>query len=269
MSEPVHPRRCVLVAVDMERYSPRDNLRQYQAQHLFREVMAEAVAGIGLDRDSWTTQQSGDGELAILPADASELTVVADFVPALDRVLRERNRNLLPEAKVRLRVAIHQGLVHLTGANGFPGEAVVEVSRLLDADPLRRALTTFPRASVALIVSRSIFQDVVRHGYRGLRPERFRQVRVAVKQLTMDAWICVPDEDVSGVDWDRPAPPETGPAAAPPEPRPAAAQPPVRTEPAPATYQISGVTTNGPAVFGPGGTAIGTVHGHWNGRTDQ
>ncbi|MEV0131183.1 hypothetical protein AB0H83_22290 [Dactylosporangium sp. NPDC050688] len=259
MSEPAHPRRCVLVAVDMERYSPRDNLRQYRAQHLFREVMAEAVASIGLDRASWTTQQSGDGELAILPADTSELTVVADFVPALDRILREHNHSLLPEAKVRLRVAIHQGLVHLTGANGFPGEAVVEVSRLLDADPLRQALTTFPQASVALIVSRSIFQDVVRHGYRGLRPERFGHVRVAVKQLTTDAWIGVPDEDVSGVVWDQPPPPE---------PRLAAAQP-AATEPATATYQISGVTTNGPAVFGPGGTAIGTVHGHWNGRTDQ
>src|SRR5690242_18680332 len=120
MSEPAHPRRCVLVAVDMERYSPRDNPRQFQAQQLFRDVMAEAVASVGLQRDNWTTQQSGDGELAILPADTSELTVVADFVPALDRSLRAHNRSLLPEAKVRLRVAIHQGLVHLTGANGYP-----------------------------------------------------------------------------------------------------------------------------------------------------
>ncbi|MEU0553234.1 hypothetical protein [Dactylosporangium sp. NPDC006015] len=256
MSEPDHPRRCVLVAVDMERYSPRDNLRQYQAQRLFREVMAEAVASIGLRREDWTTQQSGDGELAILPAETSELTVVADFVPALDRILREHNRSLLPEAKVRLRVAIHQGLVHLTGANGFPGEAVVEVCRLLDADPLRQALDTFPRASVALIVSRSIFHDVVRHGYRGLRPERFAQVRVAVKQLTMDAWICVPDEDVSTVPWTAPAE-KTKPVQQSDAP-----------SDVPATYQISGVTTHGPTVFGPGGTAIGTVHGAWNGRVE-
>ncbi|MET7420413.1 hypothetical protein [Dactylosporangium sp. NPDC005555] len=257
MSESAHPRRCVLVAVDMERYSPRDNLRQYRAQQLFREVMNEAVTSVGLDRARWTTQQSGDGELAILPEDTSELTVVADFVPALDRILREHNRSLLPEAKVRLRVAIHQGLVHLTGANGFPGEAVVEVSRLLDADALRRALDAFPHAAVALIVSRSIFQDVVRQRYRGLRPERFAEVRVTVKQLTMDAWICVPDEDASAVAWN------------PPEPTAPVAPPPVKVEPAPASYQISGVTTHGPAVFGPGGTAIGTVHGSWDGRAER
>lgn len=246
----------------MERYSPRDNLRQYLAQQLFRDVMAEAVAGIGLERQNWTTQQNGDGELAILPADTSELTVVADFVPALDRILREYNRSLLPEAKVRLRVAIHQGLVHLTGANGFPGDAVVEVCRLLDADPLRQALKAFPHASVALIVSHSIFHDVVRHAYRGLRPERFAQVRVAVKELVLDAWISVPDEDVRTVNWEQPPP------AVPGQPTPTSAQPP-KTDTAQPTYQISGVTTHGPTVFGPGGTAIGTAHGPWNGRADQ
>ena len=266
MSEPAHPRRCVLVAVDMERYSPRDNLRQYRAQQVFREVMAEAVASIGLERESWTTQQSGDGELAILPAETSELTVVADFVPALDRILREHNDSLLPAAKIRLRVAIHQGLVHLTGANGYPGEAVVEVCRLLDAEPLRQALGAFPRASVALIVSRSIFQDVVRHRYRGLRPERFAQVQVAVKQLIADAWIYVPDEDASTIAWERPAPPPSEtPAKVKPDETPAKGKP----DPAPATYHISGNTTHGPAVFGPGGTSIGTVHGGWNGRADQ
>ena len=256
MPEPAHPRRCTVVAVDMERYSPRDNLRQFRAQQLFRDVMDEAVASIGLDRRSWTTQQTGDGELAILPAETSEPTVVADLVPALDRILREHNGGLLPEAKIRLRVAIHQGLVHLTGANGFPGEAVNEVCRLLDAEPLRQALRAFPRASVALIVSRSIFQDVVRHGYRGLRPERFARVQVSVKQLVADAWISVPDEDVSAVDWEQPSVTTPHPAAA-------------GSSTEPATYQISGVTTHGPAVFGPGGTAIGNVNGPWSGKGDR
>ncbi|GAA3290238.1 hypothetical protein Dvina_02015 [Dactylosporangium vinaceum] len=256
MPEPVHPRRRIVVALDIERYSPRDNVRQYQAQQSFRDALHEAVESVGLDRRSWTTQQSGDGELAILPAETSELTVVADFVPALDRILCEHNRSLLPEAKVRLRVAIHQGLVHLTGANGYPGEAIVEVCRLLDAEPLRHALTVFPRASVALIVSRSIFQDVVRHGYRGLSPERFAQVHVAVKQLTADAWIYVPGEDAGAVQWPRPA----AAPSAPPVEQPSSDA---------ASYQISGVTTHGPAVFGSGGTAIGTVNGSWDGRSGR
>jgi hypothetical protein len=262
MAESADPKRCVLVAVDIERYSPRDNLRQYQAQQLFRNIMAEAVASVGLERERWITQQSGDGELAILPADTSELTVVADFVPALDRILREHNRSLLPEAKVRLRVAVHQGLVHLHGANGFPGEAVVEVCRLLDADPLRRALTEFPQAAVALIVSRSIYEDVVLHRYRGLRPERFAQVHVTVKQLSAKAWIFVPDEDTNAVVWD--APPMERQELERAEP-----QDPEKGEPAPTTYHISGVTTHGPAVFGTGGTAIGTVNGPWGGRAGQ
>ncbi|MEV6929466.1 hypothetical protein AB0M46_33925 [Dactylosporangium sp. NPDC051485] len=252
----------MIVAVDIEQYSPRDNLRQYRAQQLFQEVMTEAVASIGLDRASWTTQQSGDGELAILPAETSEVSVVAGLVPALDRILREHNRSLLPEAKVRVRVAIHQGLVHLTGANGYPGEAVVEVCRLLDAQPLRRALTEFPRSSVALIVSRSIFQDVVRHGYHGLRPDRFAQVPVAVKQLVTDAWIYVPDEDASTIAWERPVAPDP--------PTPAAAQDrPARTETGSTTYHTSNNTNHGPTAIGSGATAIGTVYGSWRPEAER
>jgi hypothetical protein len=246
----------------MEQYSRRDNLRQYRAQQTFHEVMDEAVNAIGLRRDDWTTQQSGDGELAILPADTPEPAVVADLVPALDRILRDHNQTLLPAARIRLRVAIHQGLVHLTGTNGFPGETVVEVSRLLDAEVLRHALRVFPHASVALIVSRSIFQDVVRQRYRGLRPERFAHVPVTVKQLATDAWIYVPDEDVNTVNWEQETPATTStPHAADTTATPA--------RPASPTYQISGVTTHGPTVIGPDGTAIGTVNGPWHRKAER
>ncbi|WP_117212241.1 hypothetical protein [Allorhizocola rhizosphaerae] len=244
----------------MEQYSRRDNLGQYRAQQAFHEVMTQAVEAVGLRRGDWTTQQAGDGELGILPPDASEPTVVAELVPALDRLLRQYNRGLLPEAKVRLRVAIHQGLVHLGGANGFPGDAVNEVCRLRDADVLRHALKTFGNASVALIVSESIFRDVVRHGYRGLRPERFAPVRVKVKDFNAPAWIYVPDENASTLTMaegaDNPSMAESATADA-IAPVPATQRAQVSDAP---TYQFNGVTTHGPAVFGPDGTAIGTVN---------
>jgi hypothetical protein len=135
----------------------------------------------------------------VLPGGVAEPTVVGKLVPAIDRLLRARNRDFLPEAKVRLRVAIHQGLVHLDGATGFPGEAVVAVCRLLDARPLKRALAAFPTAAVALIVSEEIYRDVVHEEYEGLRPERFRMVQVDMpdRGFRARAWICVVDEDVT------------------------------------------------------------------------
>ncbi|MEO3747538.1 hypothetical protein [Plantactinospora sp. B5E13] len=201
-----HPERRLLIAVDMERYSRRSNLRQYEAQQAFQQLLHEAAAQVGLDRVSWKTQQAGDGELAILPADAREPQIIGRLVPELNRLVRRYNASRLPAARVRLRVALHQGLVHLDGANGFPGTAVNEVCRLCDAPQLKRALADFPDAGVALVVSAGIYRDVVVEYPEELRPERFRQVEVhhPDKEFRESAWICVVDEDLStAAGWER------------------------------------------------------------------
>ncbi|WP_173085130.1 hypothetical protein [Phytohabitans rumicis] len=223
----------------MERYSNKDNLHQYESQQVYRQTVREAADALGLDRLNWLTQQGGDGELAILPADAPETAVVARLAPALDRLLRRHNRDLEPHARVRLRVAIHSGLVHLDGANGYPGDAVVTVCRLVDADPLKSALAAFPGAGAALIVSDQVYQDVVRHGYDGIRVDRFRRVsvRMAAKRFDAVAWITVPDEDVTAL---------AAPSA------PAAPAPPV---PGAGTVTFTGSTFNGPVAAGDHPTA--------------
>jgi hypothetical protein len=212
------PNRRLLIAVDMERYSRQDNVVQYRSQRTFQQVMHEAVRELGLDRVRWITQQGGDGELAILPPDTPETVVVGTLAPVVNRLLATANQNQAPPARVRLRMAVHQGLVHLDGANGYPGEAVVTVCRLVDAPPLKAALRAFPSANVALIVSSEIYRDVVRQ-YGEPRPDRFREVKVRMpdKEFEHDAWVHVPDEDVThgdpmsdGEAGQDPAPPVTG-----------------------------------------------------------
>ena len=195
MSEFADPERRILVCVDMESYSRRDNVLQHRAQSAFTRILDEATTELGLSRVTWRIQQGGDGELAILPTDASERKVVTRLAPAVDRLLREHNTGLASEAKVRLRIAIHQGLVHIDGTNGFPSEAVVHVCRLADAPVLKATLRRFPGADVALIVSDVIYRDVVRH-YRDLRPEHFSQVSATIPEKGFDApaWIYVPGE---------------------------------------------------------------------------
>lgn len=210
MSVTTQPDRRLLVAVDMEQYSGKTNEQQYESQRTFQRVMREAAEAAGLDRVQWVTQQGGDGELAILPGGTAEPAVVGRLVRAMDRSLREHNRNLLPAAKVRLRVAVHEGLVHLDGANGYPGEAVIAVSRLVDAKPLKRALAVLPEAAVGLIVSERIFRDVVSQYLDEVRPDRFSRVLVSIpgKGFESMAWIHVPDEDVTRL-GDLSDPPET------------------------------------------------------------
>ncbi|GAA3781237.1 hypothetical protein GCM10022225_82020 [Plantactinospora mayteni] len=199
MADFADPHRRVLVAVDMESYSVRDNVLQYRAQQALQKIMQSACDEAGLDRAKWRVQQGGDGQLAILPAGTSERVVATRLTPLIDRLLREHNRGLAPEARVRLRLAVHEGPVHLDGANGYPGDAVVDVCRLVDSPQLKNALRRFPGAEAALIVSDRIYQDVVRH-YQDLRPEHFLRVMASLpdKKFEAPAWIYVPGENAAG-----------------------------------------------------------------------
>ncbi|GIG92402.1 hypothetical protein [Plantactinospora endophytica] len=261
-----HPERRLLISVDMERYSRRGNVRQYEAQQAFQQLLHEAATAVGLDRISWKTQQAGDGELAILPADAREPQVIGRLVPDLNRRLRHYNSSRLPEARVRLRVALHQGLVHLDGANGFPGTAVIEVCRLCDARQLKKALTLFPDAGVALIVSSGIYREVVSEYPEELRPERFRRIEVHLpdKDFRESAWICVVDEDLSAVPTEM--------LLAEPTPGPGQPEPGTSSEDGPAlpgttaggadpagAINVGGIRVVGQNAVGHGAMAIGSI----------
>jgi hypothetical protein len=192
------PDRRVLVSVDMESYSSRTNVLQHRAQSALKLIMEDATAEIGLNRIDWIIQQGGDGELGILPRGVSERVVVTRLAPAVDRLVRNHNQGLDSGAKVRLRIAVHQGLVHLEGANGFPGAAVVHISRLIDAPELKAILRRASGADVALIISDSLYQDVVRQ-YHDLRPEQFARIdaHLPEKNFQATAWVFVPGEDAA------------------------------------------------------------------------
>lgn len=245
MTQNSYPYRRLLISVDMERYSRRDNEAQYRAQRTFQRVMREAAAELGLDRVRWSTQQGGDGELAIVPPDVPESLVVGELVSALDRLLARENRHRGADAGTRLRIAIHEGLVHLDGDNGFPGEAVVTVCRLVDAPELKATLKRYATANVALIVSHQIYRSVV-VPYGKPRPDRFRRVEVRIpeKDFEDEAWIFIPDEDVTR-DAAEPADSAPEPADSPPEP----VQPPSGSQPG-WTVQNFGEVTGRDMAFG-------------------
>jgi hypothetical protein len=258
----------------MERYSQRDNVLQYRAQQAFQRVMRQAADELGLDRVRWVTQQGGDGELAILPPRTRETTVVTQLTPTIDRLLREHNRGLAQEARVRLRVAVHEGLVHLDGANGYPGEAVVTVCRLVDAPLLKAALRVFPEANVALIVSDRIYRDVVRN-YHALRPERFRRVTASLpdKGFETQAWIFVPDEDVAALhDLGERPPVGAGRGDGAASSARVAAAAPAPEPPAGGGQAFGSVVTHGPTAFGNHNLVQGTGRDmvvENRGRTDE
>ncbi|MFB9683274.1 hypothetical protein [Amycolatopsis plumensis] len=185
--------------MDVQGYGGQDDRRHASIQSGLLAVADTAAARCGLDRTTWHRQGAGDGELAILPAGTPEPAVADDYVRELAAALADHNHDLVAEARMRLRIAIHHG-VAMPGANGWTGQGVVSVSRLVDSTPLRGALRAFPDAGLAVLVSRQIYTDVVAQRHTSLKPAEFREVVVRHKEFTDVAWLRVPGHDVHGAD---------------------------------------------------------------------
>ncbi|MGH3889536.1 MAG: hypothetical protein ACRDSZ_23745 [Pseudonocardiaceae bacterium] len=192
--------RCLCVAVDAEGYGRSGDRQQFTAQKaLTDKVLATAAEAAGLERNTWIRQPAGDGELALLPSNEPEPRVVDDLVREIDLALRRYNHDLVRDAQLRLRVAIHHGVAY-PASNGFAGQAVVVVSRLLSCRPLRSALAAAADAHLALIVSRRIFEEIIAQEHTSQRPGHFRKIAVQEKEFRDDAWIWLPGADVHHLD---------------------------------------------------------------------
>ncbi|MBW4719677.1 hypothetical protein [Saccharothrix obliqua] len=204
--------RRVLINVDVEDYSSRNDVDQHEVQHALVAVLADAAARAGLDRATWDVQGVGDGELAVLPAGAPERQVVDELPGALAAALAEHNDDARPRTRLRLRVAVHQGLVR-PAAGGFAGAGVVVSARMVNSAAGRRALVALPAADLVLLLSPLLYHDLVAQGHTRLSTKDFREVPVRIKKFDGTAWLHVPGQDVHALDLTEPGTD----AAAPPE----------------------------------------------------
>ncbi|MFF4390139.1 hypothetical protein ACFY0G_25665 [Streptomyces sp. NPDC001552] len=191
--------RRLLLAVDARGYGSADTARQREIQTVLPRLLSEAAEAAGLDRASWVRQSAGDSEFAVLPAGSDEQALVEPFMRRLDAGLRAHNRDRVPGAQVALRAAVHFGPAS-EAPNGFVGPGPVEVSRILESDPLRRALAAAPDAALAVALTAPVFTELVAQGYTNFRPEEFREVVVEKKEYRGRAWLWVSGYDVHALD---------------------------------------------------------------------
>ena len=178
----------LVVAVDVEKYSTRDAREQLRAQTELQRILSVAAQNAGLDQREWYEQVSGDGELVVLPEDVDVSAVVSGFPREVESVLNETNRNSGLGLRLRFRMALHLGTL-TPGPFGPAGDAPIVVSRLLDAKPLRKLLADQQDRDLALIVSQTLYQDVVRTGFCSLDPEEFQAVRVNAKGIQYNGFV--------------------------------------------------------------------------------
>ncbi|MER5266635.1 hypothetical protein ABTZ99_31540 [Actinosynnema sp. NPDC002837] len=216
--------RSLLVCCDLRSYGSADDLLQRELQELLVRSLDRAGAAAGLDRSTWRRQAKGDEEWAVLPATTPEGDVVDRYVRALDAELASTNRYRVPEAKLRMRMAIHFGTT-VEGANGYPGQDAVLVSRLLNSEPAHAALEQSPHSDLVVVLSDSLFTSLVAARHTTLRPEDFRRVDVRVKTFHGHGWMWLPSGDVHALVLGGGPVDEPGAAADPVTPEPIAADP--------------------------------------------
>jgi hypothetical protein len=176
-------------AVDMQNYSARDALGQLELRRVLRELLQVASDEAGISRDVWERQDSGDGEVALVPPNVPKGRLAADFIRELLIAVNQVNVPRRDEDRVRLRVALHFGDAYVDGT-GYAGPAVIEACRLLDSKPLRLALDAVPEANLVLGLSDRVYQDVVRQ--RDLHPRDFQAATVEHKTFAGRIWVKVP-----------------------------------------------------------------------------
>ncbi|WP_245178502.1 hypothetical protein [Streptomyces montanisoli] len=209
--------RHLCLAADIEKYSRFDTQGQRTAQAQLARVLRTAAERSGLDHSTWSVQPQGDMEFAVLPAGTSEQVVLGGYVTHLAAELGGYNATRRPAGRIRLRLAIDTG-VAATAALGFSGPAPIAVARFLNAPEVKRALADARSASLVVVISDRLYQDVVRSRFHGHDAEQYRRIHVEQKGFAGYGWVRLPgvDPQDAGEPW--PAAPEGGPQPGGPRP---------------------------------------------------
>ncbi|MFI1826341.1 hypothetical protein ACH41E_07775 [Streptomyces sp. NPDC020412] len=204
----VEPEYRALFAVDIERSAGRGDSAFLEIRHTLLSALRESFGRSGIDWDACLCTDLGDGIQVTAPAGLWKTKLIHPLIHELDARLHAHNRLAGPLTRIRVRIALHAGDVHLHPDGQVVGRPLEVLARLLNAAPTRVALNRAPDAVTALIVSQHFHEETVCHGYPGIEPAAFHGVTVTEKEYVASAWLHVPGQRTSA-----PAPEE---AARPP-----------------------------------------------------
>lgn len=173
-------------AVDVVSYGQRTELAQVRLGDRLHALLRQVVTDLGdavdeVDHDSG----SGDGTVVCLPSGGDP----TGLLPAVLRSAAERLAadNAVHGDRIRLRMAVGSGPV---GGNGFTAPLVINITRLVDSEPLRRAAATNLDADLVVLVLDTARGDLA-PGYLPVSADRVRLVDLAMQESVRRAWLWV------------------------------------------------------------------------------
>jgi class 3 adenylate cyclase len=183
--------RSVLV-VDVEEYGQewRTTPHRLAVRKGLDLALRRAFDDTGLPWADCRVDDCGDGAFVLIPPQVPKALLIEALPYALADALRQHNRRHAAEERIRLRMALHAGEIAFDD-RGVTAPAINRAFRLLDAEPVRRALRDSPGVLV-VVTSEWFFEEVVRHNGT-IDPMTFRPAEVTVKETVTTGWLCCPD----------------------------------------------------------------------------
>lgn len=183
----------LVLGIDIEGYSSRATQEQLEAQHRLDQVLDITATAAGLDRAHWRRQETGDGELAVLPEGVDMAKLVGSLPIQLESALAKDNKRRGFRRPLRLRLSMHFGSLVCEAPFGPAGDAPIEVMRLLNSQPLRDFLKLRKDRDLALVVSELLYQQVIKTGLTSLQISCFRPLRVTNKGIIYRGHLYYPE----------------------------------------------------------------------------
>ena len=182
-----------MLAVDIAEFTraDRDDEIQLHLRTSLYGILRDALGGCVRPWDQTQHEDRGDGVLVIFPPDLAAQPIVDSLPERLRCLIRRHNRYSCEPARMQLRVAAHVGPVYCD-EHGFSGTDVTLVCRMLDAQPLRRALSD-SGSEYVLIISDYVYDKLVLCRHSLADPRSFRRVKTQVKRTPVHGWIYRPD----------------------------------------------------------------------------
>jgi CHAT domain len=185
------PSSRVFILLDIADYSRQSPAAQAELQRWLLTATRRLCADLQVDLSECAMQGTGDGQLIVLPPGVNDAAIVPGIILSLNEALDEANRVQQRQPRIRLRVALSQGVV-LAGPAEISGDPIVRASRLLDSKVLRNVLYEHQGTDLALIVAHRLFVATFPGGHPGRRAFDRVTAEISGKGFRERAWILTP-----------------------------------------------------------------------------
>lgn len=182
------------IGIDTVGYGVKPVGAQHDVQIRLPALVRTILEDIGLQFDDLPYEMSGDGMTVFLPPAVDPTRALPGLLSAADTRLAADNDRY--RDRIRVRMSVGFGLIR-RGPNGIVGGLMIDLSRLVECQPIREAVRDHPESDLVALVSCGLHDMMARSGCLpvGIRLSPVNVIMTA-KKYDASAWLWIGPQHV-------------------------------------------------------------------------